>query len=345
MDKLEEIYNKYNFPGMNKLFQLAEDEGLNVKRSDVQKFIKNQKVSQVFSQPVKKPGHIVAFHPHEKIQMDLIDMSKFKNNNKGFAYLLFVIDVFTRQVYIYPIKNKTISEIENQLEKHFSSINKPSYITSDSEPAFLSKQIQELLNNNNIYHNVVDKGNHKALGVIDRAILTIKQAIYERIFDKGNTRYIDELQSVVDAYNNTPHEGLNNLKPNKVKDNIDTVQILNHRKYRESQKSQPKFKVGDIVRVQVQKTVFSRGFDKQYSQNTFTIEKIELNFAKLSNGNVVPFRRLKLVSRAQEDEIKEDVVAEATRVQQSEQRRKREGRDLSSIIEQRTRGKRVPVYK
>lgn len=344
MDKLEEIYNKYNFPGMNKLFQLAEDQGLNVKRSDVQKFIKNQKVSQVFSQPVKKPGHIVAFNPNEKIQMDLIDMSKFKNSNKGYAYLLFVIDVFTRKVYVYPIKKKTISEIEDKLKNHFSTINKPSYITSDSEPAFLSKQIKELLENNNIYHNVVDKGNHQALGVIDRAILTIKQAIYQRIFDKGSTKYIDELQSVVDAYNNTPHEGLNNIKPNNVESNIDAVQVLNHRKYRESQKSQPKFKVGDVVRVQVQKTVFSRGFDKQFSQNTFTIEEIELNYAKLSNGNVVPFRRLKLVSEAQ-DEIKNDVVEEATRAQRSEQRRKREGRDLSNIIEQRTRGKRVPVYK
>ena len=38
---------------------------------------------------------------------DLADMSKFSRSNKGYPYLLLVIDVFTKYGYIRPMKEKT----------------------------------------------------------------------------------------------------------------------------------------------------------------------------------------------------------------------------------------------
>ena len=69
-DKLDELYNTYNFPGINKLYKIAVNEGLKVSLNDVSNFIKNQRVSQVFSKTVKPSGHIVAYNPNELIQMD-----------------------------------------------------------------------------------------------------------------------------------------------------------------------------------------------------------------------------------------------------------------------------------
>ena len=38
---------------------------------------------------------------------DLADLSKFSRSNKGYRYLLLVIDVFTKYGYIRPLKKKT----------------------------------------------------------------------------------------------------------------------------------------------------------------------------------------------------------------------------------------------
>ena len=39
MDKIQEIYKKYNRPGAQKLFQLAKNEGLKITLNQVQEFL------------------------------------------------------------------------------------------------------------------------------------------------------------------------------------------------------------------------------------------------------------------------------------------------------------------
>ena len=46
---------------------------------------------------------------------DLIDMQAFSNDNNGIKYLLTVIDIFSKFVWIVPLKRKT--ELKSQM--HF----------------------------------------------------------------------------------------------------------------------------------------------------------------------------------------------------------------------------------
>ena len=50
----------------------------------------------------------------------LIDMQAFSKDNNGIKYLLIVIDIFSKFVWIVPLKRKTMQEVENA----FSSILK-----------------------------------------------------------------------------------------------------------------------------------------------------------------------------------------------------------------------------
>ena len=120
---MEELYKKYNYPSKDKFYKIAKKEGLKITLKEIENFLNKQHVAQVFSRKViQKPGHIVAFHPEERIQMDLIDMTKFKHRNKGYGWIFLLVDVFTRKAYAYMMKNKTesnIIEILTQfLEKH-----------------------------------------------------------------------------------------------------------------------------------------------------------------------------------------------------------------------------------
>ena len=48
---------------------------------------------------------------------DLIDMQAFSKDNKGIKYLLNVIDIFSKFVWIIPLKQKTGQEVANAFSR------------------------------------------------------------------------------------------------------------------------------------------------------------------------------------------------------------------------------------
>ena len=72
----------------------------------------------------------------------------------------------------------------------------------------------------------------------ERFIRTLKSKIYKHMTSISKNVYIDKLNDIVDEYNNTYH-----MKPIDVKDNtyINTDKEINNK--------DPKFKVGDHVRI------------------------------------------------------------------------------------------------
>ena len=48
---------------------------------------------------------------------DLTDMQAFSNDNNGIKYLLTVIDIFSKFVWIVPLKRKTGQEVANEFFK------------------------------------------------------------------------------------------------------------------------------------------------------------------------------------------------------------------------------------
>ena len=78
--------------------------------------------------------------------------------------------------------------------------------------------------------------------------------------------YIDKLDDIVDEYNNTYHTTIK-MKPIDVKDNthIDTSKEINNK--------DPKFKVGDYVRISKYKNIFA--FMPNWSEEVFVIKKVK----------------------------------------------------------------------
>ena len=74
--------------------------------------------------------------------------------------------------------------------------------------------------------------------------------------------YIDKLDDMVDRYNNTYHRTIN-MKPVDVKDNtyIDFKTEVNNK--------DPKFKVGDHVRISKHKNIFAKGYAPNWSEEIF----------------------------------------------------------------------------
>jgi transposase InsO family protein len=332
---MEDLYRKYNYPSAGKLYEIAKREGIKTTHKQIKEFLSKQHVSQVFRKDKPKKGFIVAFSPEERVQMDLIDVSKFSQKNKGFSWILLIVDIFTRKVITYLLKKKDIESIEDALMEYFDE-HHPDVVTSDNESAFKSKIIQKLMLEYDVQHSMVDVGDHKALGVIDRAVQTIKNAIYKYMKDKNTTSYHEELPRIVEAYNDTPNDGILGLTPNEAsqKNNVVELQILNHKKARVNASNRGTFAVGDTVRIRNRKTAFARSYDETYSDEVFTISALEERYAVLDDGQRVSLRRL-VKSQETERKNERDELKEAKRVAKIDRIMRRE--DLAPIVE----GKRV----
>ena len=104
--------------------------------------------------------------------------------------------------------------------------------------------------------------------VAERFIRTIKNKIYKHMTSISKNMYINKLHDIVHKYNNKKHRTIK-MKPIDVKDNtyIDFGKEVND--------NDPKFKVGDHLRIPKYKNIFSKGYTPNWSEEVFVIKKIK----------------------------------------------------------------------
>ena len=98
--------------------------------------------------------------------------------------------------------------------------------------------------------------------IAERFIRTLKNKIYKYMNEMH-----DELDDIVNKYNNTYHSTIK-VKPVDVKSKtyIDSGKEINN--------NDPKFKIGDIVRISKYKNIFAKGYTPNWSEEIFVIKKV-----------------------------------------------------------------------
>ena len=105
--------------------------------------------------------------------------------------------------------------------------------------------------------------------VAERFIRAIKNKIYKYMISISKNVYIDKPDDIVHKYNNKKHRTIK-MKPTNVKDNtyIDFGKEVND--------NDPKFQVGDHVRISKYKNIFAKGYyTPNWSEEVFVIKKIK----------------------------------------------------------------------
>ena len=86
--------------------------------------------------------------------------------------------------------------------------------------------------------------------------------------DISKNVYFDVLDNIVDKYNSTYHRTIN-MKPIDVRD--DSFAEYNE----EPNEKDPKFKVGEHVRISKYKNIFAKGYAPNWSEEIFVVKKIK----------------------------------------------------------------------
>ena len=103
--------------------------------------------------------------------------------------------------------------------------------------------------------------------IVERFIGTLKNKIYKYMTSISKNVYIDKLDDIVKEYNNT-YISIK-MKPVDVKDNT----YISFKK--EINNKDPKFKVGDHVRISKYKNIFTKGYMPNCSEEIFIIKKVK----------------------------------------------------------------------
>ena len=174
-----------------------------------------------------------------------------------------IIDIFSKHAWVVPLKDKKGVTIANAFQKtlddspEMGSIRKANKIWVDKWSEYYNSSFKKWLKDNDI--KTYSAHNEGKSVVAERFTKTLETKIYKCMTPISKHVYIDKLDDIVNEYNNTYHRTIK-MKPVDVKDNtyIDFEKEVNDK--------DPKFKVGDHVRISKYKNIFAKGYTPNWSE-------------------------------------------------------------------------------
>ena len=215
--------------------------------------------------------------PFHSVQGDLIEYSnnKMAYSNNNYRFILVIIDCFTKKVYARPLKTKKAIETSNAIDDILSSLPWPvAFFMTDSGGEFD-------LRNSHIHNVLVKKHRVKAYtlsgrtkaSIVERVIRTLKTRFARYFTESGTTRWLNILDQFVNNYNNTFNRSIG-MAPNDVTlDNADKVRKTLYGP--DTSKPDCKLKLNDLVRIPLEKNIFSKGYERSWSTHTYYISRIQ----------------------------------------------------------------------
>ena len=205
---------------------------------------------------------------------DLVDMQSFSQYNKGFKYLLNVIDVFSKYAWSIPLMDKTGKTITNAFERIVkTSKRKPNKLWVDQGSEFFNRTMDQWLKNNNIKrYNTYNEG--KAV-VVERFNRTLKTRMWKYFSANNSYNYIDVIDDLLWQYNNSRHRSIK-MKPKEA--SLKKNEALVWRTLYDDltpEVRNAKYRVGDNVRIAKKKATFEKGYTPNWTEEVFEITEVQ----------------------------------------------------------------------
>ena len=190
---------------------------------------------------------------------------QWASDNNDVQYLLIIIYVFSRQLQVSPVKNKTGKDVDA-----FSKLTTlPKTLRTVGGSEFTNKLFQSFLKNNSIRHYIARNDSKAALA--ERVIQTLKRKIYQQMVYKNTPEYISTLSDIVNSYNKTKHANIG-YAPNSVTDDYaDDVRLSRYLRTKKNRTPKFKFNVGDKVRVSYTREPCDCVYDIHFSGEIFAV--------------------------------------------------------------------------
>jgi hypothetical protein len=268
VDKIiEKVYNDF-FGSIKDTYTDAKKVDKSITYDDVRNWFQKNSVRKT---NLRGYNSFIADHAKQEFQIDLF----FMNEDEEYKVGLLIIDIFSKYITVVPLKTKQPDDILQGLKDGFHNMGGyPESIYSDDEGAFNSKLIQDYFIEHKINH-IITRGHAP---YAERAIRTIKNLIYKRLEKNSDSNWYDVkiLANALVNYNYRMINSITKMTPDNArqpKNRLDVkLQLELHRK---SKRKYPEIKEGDKVRIYTKKKNFQKERIPVWSENLFTVDKIE----------------------------------------------------------------------
>lgn len=299
-DYLRELYYTPGKPGAfagpEKLYQAVKLEGkYKIGRQKIKQFLNNEDAYSLYK-PIRKtfPRSKVVVNTIDSMwDGDLADVSNIASHNDGYKFLLVLIDIFSRFLFIVPLKNKQNQTIIEGLKSVFQKGRKPHTLRTDKGSEFKNRWVKTFLHKQGI--TVIYTQNETKANYAERVIRTMKNLMYRYFMKERTYRYVNVLQDLVNSYNKRPHRSLGSNAPAHVnEDNANEIRLdaflAGQKKTKPDKKinekddskkpnkllkkrTKPvfKFKIGDNVRISQLKHAFQRDYQQKWTGEFFKV--------------------------------------------------------------------------
>ena len=262
------------FRGVERLYRDVKKDGkYDISRAQLKKWLMKQDTYRLHKPARRryKRNRVIVGGIDELWQMDLADMQPVSTENDGYRYLLVCIDVFSKFLWVIPLKTKTGPALVTAFKIILESGRKPQKIQTDQGTEFFNKHFKALMKEEEI--QLYNTYNGTKASVVERVIRTLKTRMWRYFTSKRTRRYIDVLPDLVDSYNRSKHRSIQKKPINVTPNNEREVW---HTLYGDRENKEPiryKFEVGDQVRISKMKRTFEKGYLPNFSKEIFTVSQ------------------------------------------------------------------------
>lgn len=210
---------------------------------------------------------------NDLFQADLVEMIPYARQNRGYKYILVVINCFSKFVYALPLKRKTGADVSNAIEKVLQSVQ-PVNIQTDLGKEFYNVEFQSLMKKYNINH-YSSYSNLKS-SIVERCNRTLKMLMWKEFSYHGSYKWLSLLPKIVDKYNSSIHS-TTGYRPKDVNfKNAKRILSTAYSNVKTIDPTKQKFYVGDNVRISKYRTIFDKAYEPNWSSEIFKVIKVRL---------------------------------------------------------------------
>jgi transposase InsO family protein len=168
------------------------------------------------------PKNLTAILPFDHV---VIDLKEMPDSKKGCRFILVLVDVATRFIFLRALTDKSMYSIAQHLLRIFCDVGFPKILGSDNGTEFSNQVLDALKSISKIDGRFIAPYHHRANGMVERSIRTISEAIYKRLDGLNSTwdEYLPSTQyhvntRVMELHGSSPYSLLFARRPNDLLD-------------------------------------------------------------------------------------------------------------------------------
>ncbi|KAL3076588.1 hypothetical protein niasHT_038993 [Heterodera trifolii] len=222
---LDRLYNDPNSPaafaGVDRLWLEAKKElAHEISKKDVKHYLEGHRTYTLMRpRRINFPrSRTTAAGFMTDCQVDLADFQALSRHNSGNRYLMVLIEVLSKRIFVTPLRTKKADDMVEGFKQLFSQMPmKPHRIFSDIGTEFKNQQLKKLFDEEEVEKYESNHSEKKA-ALAERAIRQIKNRVYRYFAQLKTLNWVDVIDKIVNGINKSPSR-VHGMRP------IDTVRM------------------------------------------------------------------------------------------------------------------------